>query len=465
MTYKYETCFKWINVVVDFILLDLILYAVYIIYDPNLMWAEIPATYRLKFLFMNLLWFFSSRVMGLYDNILTRDAYPTMQATAGTLAMFIVAPYVLALAVPEIQLPGDFFITSCIAFGVLLFCWKFSFLLIRKYRRRFWLNVKKVAIVGDGQTGTELYQYISENAHFGYQVECFFDNNLTEKAGEGMSFADNIAGFFNHIISKGITEIYSTLPKDEVEKIRGLMQEADNRLIRFKLVPDIDGFFNRNFVLDLYGYVPVLSHRNEPLENKANEIVKRIFDVAFSLSIIILILSWLVPIIGLIIKLDSRGPVFFKQLRSGKDNKPFYCLKFRSMSVNNDSDSKQATKGDARITKVGAFLRKTSLDELPQFINVLMGEMSVVGPRPHMLKHTKDYSVLIDSFMVRHFLTPGITGWAQVNGFRGETKETTAMSKRVEADLWYLENWTFLLDLKIIILTMWQSVKGHEKAF
>ncbi len=163
--------------------------------------------------------------------------------------------------------------------------------------------------------------------------------------------------------------------------------------------------------------------------------------------------------------MESKGPVLFKQKRSGRSNEPFYCLKFRSMTVNENADMLQATKNDKRVTKVGAFLRKTSLDELPQFINVLIGNMSVIGPRPHMLSHTEQYSALIDKFMVRHFLKPGITGWAQVNGHRGETRTTDDMAKRVEADVWYLEHWSFLLDMKIMFLTVYNILKGEKNAY
>jgi exopolysaccharide biosynthesis polyprenyl glycosylphosphotransferase len=230
-------------------------------------------------------------------------------------------------------------------------------------------------------------------------------------------------------------------------------------------VPDVKGLAGKDVKMELYNYIPVLTPRQEPLENKSNELVKRLFDLVFASLVTVFLLSWLIPIIAIIIKLESKGPVFFKQLRSGKDNKAFFCYKFRSMAVNVDSDSRQATKGDIRITKVGAFLRKTSIDELPQFFNVLKGEMSIVGPRPHMLKHTENYSQLIDNYMVRQFLTPGITGWAQVNGYRGETKELTAMSNRVNADIWYLENWSFILDIRIVFLTVWQSVRGNKNAY
>ncbi|WP_223651800.1 exopolysaccharide biosynthesis polyprenyl glycosylphosphotransferase [Hymenobacter psoromatis] len=195
-----------------------------------------------------------------------------------------------------------------------------------------------------------------------------------------------------------------------------------------------------------------------------HSLLKQTFDFVFALCVTCLILSWLIPLIALIIKLESKGPVLFKQLRTGKDGKPFYCLKFRSMCLNAASDSKQASKNDNRITVVGAFLRKTSLDELPQFINVLRGEMSVVGPRPHMLQHTEQYAQVIHHYMERHQVLPGITGLAQVAGHRGETKELETMAQRVNADMHYLRNWSFQLDVKIVCLTMVQALKGSEKA-
>ncbi len=195
-----------------------------------------------------------------------------------------------------------------------------------------------------------------------------------------------------------------------------------------------------------------------------NSFFKRLFDVIFSLFIIVFI-SWLFPILALVIKLESEGPVFFVQLRTGRNNKHFKCYKFRSMLLNNDADKKQATRHDHRITKTGAFLRKTSLDELPQFFNVLIGNMSIVGPRPHMISHTDEYSQLTDKFKVRHSLKPGITGWAQICGLRGEVVNNEAMLRRVDADVWYLKNWSFLLDIKIIFLTFWITLKGDKNAY
>lgn len=192
---------------------------------------------------------------------------------------------------------------------------------------------------------------------------------------------------------------------------------------------------------------------------------KRVFDMVFAVLVAVALLSWLVPIVAMLIKLESKGPVFFKQLRTGKDGQAFYCFKFRSMRVNADSDTKQASRGDARVTKVGAYLRKTSLDELPQFFNVLFGEMSIVGPRPHMLAHTEEYSQAIHNFMDRHTGMPGITGLAQVSGYRGETRELSAMSKRVNADIYYLQNQSLWLDVKIILLTVQQALIKNEHVF
>ncbi len=191
-----------------------------------------------------------------------------------------------------------------------------------------------------------------------------------------------------------------------------------------------------------------------PLDDLTLRLKKRAFDVVFSSAVILFIFSWLLPLLSIIIKLNSKGPVFFVQQRTGINNKTFNCIKFRTMKVNHEADTKQAVKNDNRITSIGNFLRKYNIDELPQFFNVLVGNMSVVGPRPHMLKHTEQYSALIEYYKVRHFVKPGITGWAQVNGYRGLTDELWKMQKRVEYDMEYLESWNFLWDIKIIVMTL-----------
>ncbi|PST84510.1 undecaprenyl-phosphate glucose phosphotransferase [Pedobacter yulinensis] len=322
---------------------------------------------------------------------------------------------------------------------------------IKKEGRR-----KQVAVLGRNKTGMRLAAYFKK-----YNRNYAFEGFLDEKSG---LYVNEQGEIFREASERGINEIYVSLSPQEMASAGSLVKEAEKQCLRLKFVPDITGSINEPFDISYMDGFPVISLRSEPLEEMESRFKKRLFDMVFSTLVIVFVLSWLYPIIALAIKLQSRGPVLFKQLRSGRDNRPFWCFKFRSMYVNNDSDSKQARKGDARITPIGRFLRKTSLDELPQFFNVLMGEMSVVGPRPHMLKHTEEYSKLINGYMARQFLKPGITGWAQVNGFRGETTDPALMEKRVEHDLWYMEKWTAMLDVKIVFMTIINIIKGEEAA-
>ena len=243
-----------------------------------------------------------------------------------------------------------------------------------------------------------------------------------------------------------------------------LTRFAEKNVIRFFIIPSMTPYLHRRLHYDSLGSVPILSIRPEPLENPLNAALKRVFDILFSGLFLLFFPLILIPV-AIAVKISSPGPVFFKQKRTGLRGKDFYCYKFRTMRVNDDSDRQQATKDDPRKTKVGDFLRRTSIDELPQFWNVFKGDMSVVGPRPHMIKHTEDYSKLIDSYMLRHLVKPGITGWAQVNGYRGETKELWQMAKRVQYDVWYIENWDFFLDLKIIYLTIANALRGEKNAY
>jgi putative colanic acid biosynthesis UDP-glucose lipid carrier transferase len=269
---------------------------------------------------------------------------------------------------------------------------------------------------------------------------------------------------FKDAADKGLNEVYVSLSPNDLDTAADLQKEADRFGIRLKLIYNFTKYLQGPILTNYIGNIPVLSLRKEPLEDINNIIIKRAFDIVFSLLVIIFILSWLCPIIALLIMCESKGPVLFKQMRSGRSGKKFTCYKFRSMKVNDLGDIKQACEHDDRKTKVGCILRKTSLDELPQFWNVLLGDMSVVGPRPHMLKHTEEYRNLIDNYMVRHYLKPGITGWAQVNGFRGETRTLDLMEKRIEHDIWYIENWSIKLDSEIIWKTCLHVFKGEKNA-
>ena len=248
-------------------------------------------------------------------------------------------------------------------------------------------------------------------------------------------------------------------------ELQDVLKDAENYLIKVVFVVNGLIYNHSGIQVGPFRYLPIFSYRMEPLSIRSNYFIKRSFDVVFSSLVILFVLSWLIPLLGLIIKLDSKGPIFFKQKRSGYNDEPFTCYKFRSMRVNGDCDKTQATKNDVRISRIGRFLRKSNLDEFPQFINVFLGDMSIVGPRPHMIAHTEFYSKEVDKYMVRHFALPGITGFAQVSGARGETKKIEDMQKRVEYDIWYLENWSFLLDIKIILLTITTALKGDKNAY
>ncbi|NEM97734.1 undecaprenyl-phosphate glucose phosphotransferase [Pontibacter burrus] len=463
MVHKYATLFRWLNIIVDYMLLNGMFYISFLIAEYPLVWVDVY-DYKLTLLLLNFCWFYSSSVFNIYSHILKRDSVPIINSNIAALTIFIIIAAIIKLVLPDLYVPPTPFIYYFALFPTLVLAWRFMFLLLRKYRRKVWLRSSYIVIVGAGSAGTELYNYVCSNPQLECYVAGMFDDN-PNRVPPNINYLGRVDQCISYAVENNVNEIYCTLPNNDCERIEKLLLETDRNMIRFRLVPDLKGSIHHNFMVDMFGYVPVLKPRQEPLENKANEIVKRIFDILFSLIVIVFVLSWLTPILAALIKIESKGPVFFKQLRSGKNNKPFFCLKFRSMKVNPDLENEQATKNDYRVTRVGRFIRMTSIDELPQFINVLLGHMSVVGPRPHMLKQTLDYSELINNYMVRHFLTPGITGWAQVNGYRGETKETSSMINRVKADLWYLENWSILLDIKIIFLTIWKLLKYDKNAY
>ncbi len=272
---------------------------------------------------------------------------------------------------------------------------------------------------------------------------------------------DNLERF---VIDNNVDEIYYAISGEDAETFRRVVKIADDSVVQFYYVPQVSPYVTRVGELSNIGRVPILSIRKNPLKNPLNRALKRGFDLLFSTTFLIVSPVVFIPIV-IAVKLSSPGPIFFKQKRTGYLGREFYCYKFRTMKVNASSDSKQATRNDSRITKVGKFLRHTSMDELPQFINVWLGDMSVVGPRPHMIKQTTDYTKLIDKYMVRHMIKPGITGWAQITGYRGQTDELWQMEKRVECDVWYIEHWNFFLDLKIIVLTVINAIRGEENAF
>ncbi|MEP7170443.1 MAG: undecaprenyl-phosphate glucose phosphotransferase [Bacteroidota bacterium] len=354
------------------------------------------------------------------------------------------------------------FSSKYLVFVVLLITWRSAMLLIISFFRRRGMNYRRVIIVGGGELTNEMRSFFLSYPEFGYRLQGIFQDESNESLN-GTVLGD-VEAAKEFARANYTDEIYCSLSGMKNEQVSDLIKFCDQNLIRFKLIPDFRGLMSRRVKIDFYEKIPVISLRREPLESFINRCVKKSFDLIFSFSVIVLIFPWLFPAIALAIKFSSSGPVFFKQKRSGKNNEEFSCLKFRTMRVNNEADELQATKNDVRITAIGKILRKTNLDELPQFFNVFIGQMSVVGPRPHMLRHTEQYSQMFDSFMVRHLIKPGITGWAQVHGFRGATEDSNKMGKRVEYDVWYIENWSILLDMKIVFLTVYNMMRGEENA-
>jgi undecaprenyl-phosphate galactose phosphotransferase/putative colanic acid biosynthesis UDP-glucose lipid carrier transferase len=334
-----------------------------------------------------------------------------------------------------------------------------------KFIRSKGYNFRKVLIFGTNKFGHQLALALGKDVSLGFKVTGFFDvqrNNLPLQA----PFYGGINQLKSYLEVETADELYVCKDHISAELMSSLIGLCEKYMVRIKFVPNFQQYTQSKIIdFDFYDNIPVIKRRKEPLENPFRQVFIRIFDVLFSLAVILLVFPWLFPMIILAIKTNSPGPIFFQQQRSGEGNVPFTCLKFRTMRVNDAADAQQAQKKDARITSIGAILRKTNLDEFPQFFNVLAGSMSIVGPRPHMLKHTEQYSALMSNYLVRHYSKPGITGWAQVNGYRGETKELIEMEKRVEHDIYYIENWNFLLDLKIIFLTVFNMIKGEEKAF
>ncbi len=333
-----------------------------------------------------------------------------------------------------------------------------------KYFEFSGFDQRKVVIVGATHSGRALYDFFESHDFSKYNFKGFFDDNPDPLIVHRALIKGKISEMAAFCQKENIDEIYFALPPGNDELLNKISKFADDNFIYLRITPDFGEVVSDKYNVFMLDSIPVLTTRKEPLGVALNVGLKRAFDIVFSLLVILTIFPFLFPIIAIAIKLDSKGPVIFKQPRQGKKNKLFDCYKFRTMYVDGASE-RQATKNDPRITRVGRFLRKTNLDEVPQFINALMGNMSVVGPRPHISSQLDQYGAAIKKYKVRHFVTPGITGYAQVNGYRGETKEVSLMEKRVEYDVIYMENWSLSLDIKIIFLTVWNMVKGEKSAY
>lgn len=348
---------------------------------------------------------------------------------------------------------------SITLFSIIILIKSLLFYYLKKYRIVTGNNYRNAIIIGYTQEALDLKRIFDDRPDYGYRFKGFFsdkkvNDKITGKLSDVKSFSK----------SNKIDEIYCSLNEISNEKLKELVEFGDDNNILVKFIPDSKAIFSKNLKIDYYELFPVLSLQKTALHDPLIKNFKRIFDFIFSLLVVIFILSWLTPLLAFLIKLESRGPVFFRQSRPGLDEQEFLCYKFRSMQVNVTTE-KEASRNDPRVTRIGRFIRKTSIDELPQFFNVLLGDMSVVGPRPHLWSQNRNYGNRIKKYMVRHYVKPGITGLAQVKGCRGEIETDEDMINRIKYDVYYIENWSLLMDVKIIIQTVVNIFKGEEKAY
>lgn len=330
-----------------------------------------------------------------------------------------------------------------------------------KYKRKRGLNTNRAVIISNCETANKLRKIIESNDILGYKFLGFVVHDNSQDQPDVLGSTVNLESL---IRDHQIQMIFSIQNTDNQVLNQSLASICDKDGVRLRFVPEYNHLYKLQHNVETIAGIALLNPREIPLDDVGARIRKRFFDIFFSLSVILFVFTWLLPIVALIIKLTSKGPVFFCQKRTGINKKTFTCLKFRSMKLNGFSDIKQASAKDNRITTFGRFLRHTWIDEFPQFINVFLGQMSVVGPRPHMLVHTAQYSELIMNYLIRHNVKPGITGWAQINGCCGETDELWKMEKRVEYDMLYINNWSFYWDLKIIWNTIFRvdQIKIHS---
>lgn len=349
------------------------------------------------------------------------------------------------------------------SFAIIGFLKIANYYILKKFRFYLQKNIRRVVIIGNNDGAKELRKLFTNKKELGYQIQAVFSdrkngNNLDGNIQDSMDYLEN---------TKGIDEIYCAIDELEEEQINEYVKHASLKLMNVKFIPNTKKIYSKRLKADYYNYTPILSIQEVALNNDINKFIKRVFDIVFSLFVIVFILSWLTVLLYILIKLESRGPLFYKHRRNGINYEEFSCYKFRSLRVNTEGQKKYVGQDDERVTKIGKFLRKTSLDELPQFFNVLKGDMSVVGPRPHMLSYTHEYSKKIDkyNFIFRHSVKPGLTGLAQVKGYRGEVINDEDIINRIKYDIFYIENWSIILDFKIILDTIVNILKGEKKAY
>ncbi len=411
-------------------------------------------------MYINLFWIISSLVTNSNKNYRYYNYFKILSLLVGQIILFVLGFFTYFSLFREgdvVHNQTKVLVTIIVTISVahLIF-----FYLLKKYRS-YGKNFRKVVVLGFDKSTVELTDMFKNEKELGYQFLGFFTDNKTDAA----NFLGSLKQYENYVLNNNVDEIYCSLSELKNKQIKKIKKFAIRHKKKVKLIPNANELYNKNTVTEFYGdSLVVLNVKQLPFELAENRIIKRIFDVFFSILVCVFIISWLYPILWILIKLESKGPVIFKQKREGIDGKEFLCYKFRSMRLNELCQG-HTVKDDSRVTKLGRVLRKTSIDEIPQFFNVLLGDMSVVGPRPHMDVHSKKFDREVANYMERKSVKPGITGLAQISGYRGEIIKQADIINRVRFDVFYIENWSLMLDVKIIIKTILNIFKGEEKAY
>lgn len=447
---RYSKYLRLINISVHLLLLNFTIWYFdkAIIYNP------------LHVIFINFSWLIVSYLSNFYNTYRFIDLIKLIERLFIQYIVFFLAYFSFFAAIQESFNLTTHLKIAFVVFVGLMGTRLFFYFSLRAYRRHGG-NFRRVVVIGNSKKDKTLQNFFLNRDEFGYKLKGFF----SDEHSENLLYKGELDKAFDFILENNIDEIYCSLDDLTKGQIKKFIKFSDDNCKVLKFIPKSETALGSEINLEYYDYIPVLTLRNNPLSKPLEKTFKRIFDILFSLFIIVFILSWLIPILWISVRLESKGSLIFKQEREGLNGKRFYCFKFRSMYLNNTDNISQTKKNDSRITKVGKFIRKTSIDELPQFINVFLGSMSVVGPRPHMISQGNVFKDIVDKYTVRHFVKPGITGLAQIKGCRGEIETKKDIHDRVKYDIFYIENWSFIMDLKIIVLTFFNAVKGEEKAF
>jgi len=392
--------------------------------------------------------------------------YKIVLRALNNVAYYAILSYILLVAGCFSKMPLTGMLVYWASFAVCSILFRLLVRCAVKLYRSGERHMRKVVFVGSFDNMVALYREMVSSSSMGYKVLGYFDDSPNDRFPQECRYLGrpaDVIGYLNE--HENVDDVFCCLPSARHNEITPIINYCLSHVVHFFSVPNLSNYLHRRVFLNTFGKVPYLSLYREPLTRASNRMLKRLFDFSLSLLFLCTLFPILFVVVAIITKLTMPGPIFFKQKRSGFNGKEFYCYKFRSMKVNDQADTLQATKDDPRKTRWGNIMRKTNIDEFPQFINVLLGQMSIVGPRPHMVKQTEDYSKLIGNYMVRHYMKPGITGWSQVTGFRGETRELSQMEGRVEHDIWYMEHWSLMLDLYIVYKTFANIFIGDKNAY